>query len=49
MQTAQFAGLGVTTAVVLAVDLPLDWLCALAVLCGALATYGFTFLLKAKR
>ena len=40
MQLPHLVGLGVTTAVVLAVDLPVDWLCALAVFCGALATYA---------
>ena len=49
MKTPQFAGLGVTTLVVLGVDLPLDWLCALAVFCGALATYVATYFLKAPR
>ncbi|MEQ1863194.1 MAG: hypothetical protein ABL996_00925 [Micropepsaceae bacterium] len=49
MKTPQFAGLGVTTLVVLGVDLPVDWLCALAVFCGALATYVATYFLKAPR
>jgi len=46
---AQIVGLGVTTAVVVGVDLPVDWLCSLAVFCGALATYVTTFVLKARR
>ena len=49
MKTPQFAGLGVTTLVVLGVDLPVDWLCATAVFCGALTTYVATYVLKARR
>ena len=49
MKTPQFAGLGVTALVVLGVDLPLDWLCALAVFCGALATYVASCFLKTSR
>jgi hypothetical protein len=49
MKTPQFAGLGVTTLIVLGVDLPVDWLCAMAVFCGALATYVASHLLKAPR
>ena len=40
MRVPEFAGLGVTTAIVLTVDWPLDWLCALAVVCGAVATFA---------
>ena len=49
MRTPQFAGLGVTTAVIVGVDLPIDWLCPLAVLCGALATYAASFLWRSPR
>jgi hypothetical protein len=41
MRTPQFAGLGVTAAVVLGVDLPIDWLVLLAMTCGGLATFVF--------
>ena len=49
MRTPQFAGLGVTALVVLGVDLPVDWLCATAVFCGALTTYLMTYALKGPR
>lgn len=42
MRTPQFAGLGVTTAVVLGVDLPIDWLCFVAMMCGALTTFALS-------
>lgn len=40
MRTPQFVGLGVTTLVMVGVDLPIDWLCPLAMLCGGLATFA---------
>jgi hypothetical protein len=49
MRTPQFIGLGVTAAVVLGVDLPVDWSVALGVFCGALATYAATFFIKTQR
>jgi hypothetical protein len=42
MKTPQFAGLGVTTLVVLGVDLPIDWLVLVAMICGGLTTYAVT-------
>ena len=44
MSTPQFAGLGVTTAVVLSVELPIDWLCLLAMICGGLTIFAVRLL-----
>jgi len=49
MRTPQFVGLGVATVVTLGVDLPLDWLIPLAILCGGLATYAATFVMNDRR
>ena len=49
MQTPQFVGLGVTATVMLTVDLPVDWLCALSVFCGAVATFASARAMKARR
>jgi hypothetical protein len=49
MKTPQLAGLGVTALVVLGVDLPIDWLCALAVFCGGVTTYVATLVLRERR
>jgi hypothetical protein len=48
MKTPQFLGLGVTTAVVIGVDLPIDWLTALAVFCGGVATYGAALVMRTR-
>jgi hypothetical protein len=37
MRLSQLAGIGVTTIVVFGVDLPMDWLVFVAMLCGAFA------------
>jgi Na+-transporting NADH:ubiquinone oxidoreductase subunit NqrE len=37
MRVSQMAGIGVTAIVVFGVDLPIDWLVFLAMLCGAFA------------
>ena len=49
MRVPQFVGLGVTTAVIVGVDLPVDWLCSLAVLCGALATFVVGYVMERRR
>jgi len=45
MRLPQLAGVSVTAAIVAGVDLPVDWLCALAVLCGGVATFVASALL----
>jgi hypothetical protein len=49
MKTPQMAGMGVAVLIVLGVDLPIDWLCALAVFGGGVATYLASYFLKATR
>lgn len=49
MRTPQFVGLGVAAVVTLSVDLPLDWLIPLAILCGGVATYAATFVMGERR
>lgn len=49
MQAPQLAGFAVTTAVVLGVDLPIDWLVFVATLAGGLAMFAVAHALKGKR
>jgi hypothetical protein len=49
MQAPQIAGFATTIAVVMAVDLPLDWLIAVAMLSGGLATFAVTYFLHRRR
>ena len=45
----QMVGLAVTTAMVVSVDLPIDWLCPLAMLCGGVATFAASFVLPREK
>ena len=49
MQAPQVAGFAVTVAVVMAIDLPLDWLVVVATLSGGLATFAIDYLLRWRR
>lgn len=52
METAlglpQTIGLAVTTAMIVGVDMPIDWLCPLAMMCGGVATYGASVLFRTR-
>ena len=45
----QMFGLAVTTAMVVGVDMPIDWLCPLAMLAGGVATYAASFVLPREK
>ena len=49
MRLPQVLGLAVTTAVMVGVEMPIDWLCPLAMLCGGAATYAASFVLPRQR
>lgn len=48
MRMPQMLGIAVTAAVVMWVDLPIDWLVFVAMLCGALATAVAEVLLRGR-
>lgn len=48
MISPQFIGMGVTVAVVLGVDLPVDWLVPFAMLCGGVAIFVATLVQRAR-
>ena len=43
MKLSQIAGMAVTIAVVAGVDLPVDWLVPLAMLCGGVAVFAVSY------
>lgn len=49
MQPPQIAGFATTIAVVMAVDLPLDWLVTVAMLSGGFATLAVDYFLRTRR
>lgn len=49
MRLSQLVGIGVTAVVVFGVDLPIDWLVFLAMLCGAFATAVVEGMLRGRR
>jgi len=49
MQAPQLAGFAVTVAVVLGVDLPIDWLVFVATLAGGLAMFAVAHVLNSRR
>jgi Na+-transporting NADH:ubiquinone oxidoreductase subunit NqrE len=49
MRVSQLAGIGVTAIVVFGVDLPIDWLVFLAMLCGAFAMALVESMLRDRR
>jgi hypothetical protein len=49
MRLSQLAGIGVTAIVVFGVDLPIDWLVLVAMLCGAFAMALVEGLLRERR
>lgn len=49
MQPPQIAGFATTIAVVMAVDLPIDWLIVVAMLSGGVATFAVDYLLRTRR
>ena len=48
MQAPQLAGYAVTIAVVAGVDLPIDWLVVVAMLCGGLATFVVSYAMRSR-
>jgi len=48
MRVPQLAGFAVTIAVVAGVDLPIDWLVVVAMLCGGLATFAVSYAMRSR-
>jgi hypothetical protein len=49
MRAPQIVGFGVTIAVVIGVDLPVDWLVIVAILAGGVATFAVSYALWLRR
>ncbi len=48
MKAPQIAGFAVTIAVVAGIDLPIDWLIVVAMLCGGLANFAVSYAMRSR-